>query len=143
MDDQVSFVELSIDGAYDRPSTYISDLLCFYYDRCRSPLTGPGTGGAKRLVRASAEGSPSTCCSLTIHPNPASEWIVCEVDLDEDDATGVLSVTDALGRTVLTKAVSGTRSSTVLDLQGLQAGLYTIELRANDRTTAHTSFVKQ
>lgn len=62
---------------------------------------------------------------LIIYPNPASQWITVEYDLQSiGDTKAVLNIIDATGRVVKSMKLRGNRNSVIVDLTTLQKGIY-------------------
>jgi len=64
-----------------------------------------------------------------IQPNPASGSATVELD---GDTEGTLTLTDLFGRTLTTMAVHAGTTTAALDLGGLPAGLYLLQLTTKD-----------
>jgi len=75
--------------------------------------------------------------SFTVYPNPATESVNLMLK-DVTDAT--VTVTNVLGKTVLTQAISGNKAS--LDIKNLTTGLYFITLSAEGRQMTKKLVVK-
>lgn len=66
---------------------------------------------------------------LTIYPNPASQWITVEYDLQlSGHINPELNIIDATGRVVKSMELSGNRNSVIVDLTTLQKGIYICNL---------------
>jgi len=84
--------------------------------------------------------------TLTVHPNPAQDklnvWF-----MTENEGEAVLTATDALGHTILTKKVTTASGGQgfVLDISDLQQGIYFLKIELADLTRAPESikFIKQ
>lgn len=62
---------------------------------------------------------------LNIYPNPASQWITVDYDLQVIGSTNaVLSIIDATGRVVRSVVLRGNKNSVIVDLTTLQKGIY-------------------
>lgn len=69
--------------------------------------------------------------SFSMYPNPATDRLFMTVD--GAGTTVELSLTDALGRIVLVRELTGERN--VIDLSGFGKGLYLVHVRRNGRTS--------
>ncbi|MFN3876388.1 MAG: T9SS type A sorting domain-containing protein [Flavobacteriales bacterium] len=63
-----------------------------------------------------------------MRPNPATTWVAVDHVLTETPDHAVLILADALGRTRASRSLSNQRGQSVLDLQGLEPGVYTVRL---------------
>jgi len=120
-----------VNDHYDRPATWAMNLLCFHYGICRAPLTGGSEDEgpkARKLPNQAAAGLPR----FALAPNPARNWTA--VKLQVIDGESVVLLRDALGRIVLRQHVVANGMDHVLDLRGLGAGQYTVELQRNGLT---------
>lgn len=62
---------------------------------------------------------------LIIYPNPASEWITVEYDVQATECTfAILEIVDATGRIVKSMELRGNKDSVIIDLTTLQKGIY-------------------
>lgn len=113
-----------IDGEYDRPATWISNMLCFHYGICRSPLTG-GESEPKTLQRSSPEKPASTERSFKLQPNPASTFVTLNFELLPTENSARLLVQDAQGRIVATENLQGNVGQVVFDTRRWAKGVYT------------------
>jgi len=76
---------------------------------------------------------------MAVYPNPTYTQLT--VDLELAVAHGLLILKDAMGREVLRQSATG--HYTLLDVSRLAAGVYTLELRGNDRRLAIERVVVQ
>ncbi len=129
---EIAVWEGMIAGHYDRPSNYISNLLCFYHYRCRAPLTGGGSDEGKSMPFPRGMKKRSQEQHFTLHPNPASVWVTLTYELESaEDAW--FHVRDQLGRRIRSQQITSAKGQVVLDLRGFQAGVYTVELVCGER----------
>ena len=119
--------QLAANGS-DRPTTWINNLLCRYYDQCTAPFTGGGGSSTPKARRSTALGQADPANLLSLRPNPANTWVAVDHLLAEAPDRAMLELADALGRIRASRPLSGLRGQTVLDLQGLEPGLYTVHL---------------
>jgi hypothetical protein len=78
----------------------------------------------------------SLLLKFSLFPNPASQWITVEYDLQViGNTNAVLNIIDATGRVVKSLELSGNKSSVVVDLTTLQKGIYLCNLVADKHTT--------
>lgn len=81
---------------------------------------------------------------LIIFPNPASQWITVEYDLQSiGDTKAVLNIIDATGRVVRSIKLHGNMNSIVVDLTSLQKGFYICKLINGKHTVSSKKFTKQ
>lgn len=123
-------LETLIAEAYDRPATWMQNILCFHYDRCRTPMTGgdveaPKSRGAQYAVNAHSPIAPF----LKVYPNPASNWSAVDYDVMEGADRAQLVVRDVLGREVFLRSLGINKGQVVLDTRIFAKGLYTVELQ--------------
>lgn len=80
---------------------------------------------------------------LIIFPNPASQWITVEYDLQSiGDTKAVLNIIDATGRVVRSINLNGNMNSIVVDLTSLQKGFYICKLINGKHTVSSKKFTK-
>src|SRR5690606_438211 len=116
-------------AAYDRPATFITNLLCFGYGICRPPSTGGDDGTPKSLPRTELPAAGKLVQALlAIHPNPADAWVAFDYDLlvPPDDAQ--LVIRDITGREVYRKVLLEARQQVVWDTRMMAPGTYTATL---------------
>lgn len=81
---------------------------------------------------------------LNIYPNPASEWVTVDYDLQVSGSTfAVLEIVDATGRVVKTIRLKGNKNSLVVDLTSLQRGFYFCNLLTDKNRISSKKFTKQ
>ncbi len=121
----------------DRAATWAQNILCFHYDKCRAPLTG-GEGGTPkaRNVISTEIGSPMLA-SLHIYPNPASNYVVFEVDLASEPKGAAIRIQDIAGRVLKQLIVTSKEQQVVLDSREFAPGSYSV-LLSNTGTTLQT-----
>jgi hypothetical protein len=81
---------------------------------------------------------------IGIFPNPVNDALNINYSMEEDAQVSV-TVTDLLGRTVMTRAsqeFAGSTNTSTLDVSKLQNGYYFISVEANGEVSTH-KFVKQ
>ncbi|MBK8497275.1 MAG: hypothetical protein IPL52_00315 [Flavobacteriales bacterium] len=128
---EVAELEALILDQYDRPATWISNLLCYQYGLCRSPRTGGDDGITPKSlpVRPRVEVSTPSTATLTLQPNPANAWVAISYDLRKAPVKAELVVRDMLGRTVYQSVLAQQEGQTVWDTRSTPAGPYSVELR--------------
>lgn len=67
--------------------------------------------------------------SMSIHPNPASEWAAVDYVLPCDTKDGLQIVEDITGREVVRHALTDARGQWVLDTRTWAPGVYSVQLR--------------
>jgi hypothetical protein len=81
---------------------------------------------------------------LNIYPNPVSEWVTVDYDLQVSGSTfAVLEIVDATGRVVKTIRLKGNKNSLVVDLTSLQRGFYFCNLLTGKNRISSKKFTKQ
>ena len=131
------------DGQYDRAANWISNLLCVYYQHCRSPRTGGEAGGAKSQRTRSNSSAERMADAITIAPNPTQTWATVTYDLVEAPETGMVILKDVTGRVVLSEAIVGKQGQIVLDTRGLGKGSYMVYCTSDDRTLLVSQLIVQ
>ena len=72
---------------------------------------------------------------LYIYPNPASQWITVEYDLQLiGNTSAVLNIIDATGRVVKSMELRGNKNSVIVDLTNLQKGIYFCNIVSSKHT---------
>ena len=135
-------LEVLIDGAYDRPATWAQNLLCFAYDRCRSPLTG-GTGDRRPSILQHTVPPGSALPNLTVMPNPATTWLAMNVRLNSAPDQASVVVRDVVGRVAWQGAVGAMEQQVLWDCRGVEPGSYTVELVNAGAIVATTKLITQ
>ncbi|MBK6540141.1 MAG: hypothetical protein IPG10_02415 [Flavobacteriales bacterium] len=126
---EVAELETLAAGAYDRPANWASNILCFYYDKCRSPLTGGGGHAPMMpLPWAGLEATSITEPSLSLQPNPAAAWVAAKYVLDHDPGEAWICVRDVNGKEQLRSKIVQREEQVVFDLRALAPGAYTVVL---------------
>jgi len=115
-----------IQDQYDRPATWISNLLCFHYGICRSPLTG-GESEPKSVQRDGKDATSTDRRSFKLQPNPASTFVALNYTLKASETSGSVRVIDANGRTLATDKLSGNVGQVVLDTRTWAKGVYAVQ----------------
>ncbi|HPT14391.1 MAG TPA: T9SS type A sorting domain-containing protein [Bacteroidales bacterium] len=68
--------------------------------------------------------------SVTVKPNPASEWAAFDYTLPENTADAVLTIYDAYGKKVETFTLTSRQGQKIWDTRQLPAGIYFYSLKA-------------
>lgn len=120
-----------IQNAYDRPTSLVSNLLCYGYGICRPPLTG----GEVDLMTKHLPYTPLPAQwehlkpVISIKPNPASNWVEITYDLQIQTPDAMILIHDAMGRVVHSEKLKDRQGKLVWDSRSAAAGSYTIVLR--------------
>lgn len=126
---EVAALKASIDGVYDRATNAISNLLCYHYGECRSPLTGGDDAAPKSLFAITRPANaPGPEVLLTLFPNPAAAWVTCASTMQGIVENALIRVKDGTGRPVAQVVVTTAHGQSLLDTRDLAKGLYTVEL---------------
>jgi hypothetical protein len=116
-------------STYDRPATFITNLLCFGYGICRPPSTGGDDGTPKSLPRTELPAAGKLVQALlAIHPNPADAWVAFDYDLLVPPDDALLVIRDITGREVYRKVLLEARQQVVWDTRMMAPGTYTATL---------------
>ncbi len=127
---EVATLQALMGEAYDRPATWISNLLCFGYQLCRPPLTGGEEDGERRpmpYTSLPAKGAIAQAV-LRIHPNPASTWVALEYDMLVEPTNAALVIRDLTGREVYRTSLPDQQQEVVWDTRQTTPGSYTVVL---------------
>lgn len=123
-----------VSEANDRPAWWAQNVLCFFYQRCRSPFTG-ADGNEQRVLHS---GGPSSVepegAWLRIQPNPASTWVAMDHHVPVPVEHAQLVIRDLSGREVRRFALANSEGQTLWDVRAAQPGAYTVELLSAGRT---------
>lgn len=113
----------------DRPAVWISNLLCYHYERCRTVHTGgeEPTGAPKSLKEKPAMPDAPNGAALTLAPNPAKNWMAITYSLPQEGA-GRIVVKDVLGKDVLSETVASKTGQLIWDTKQHPGGTYTVLL---------------
>lgn len=135
-------LEALIDGAYDRPATWAQNLLCFAYDRCRTPLTG-GTGDRRPSIMYQAVQAEEAHPQLTVMPNPATTWLAMNIRLNSTPDQAYVVIRDVMGRVVWQASIRAKEEQLVWDCRRLEPGPYSVEVINGGASVAATKFIAQ
>lgn len=127
---EVATLQALMGEAYDRPAAWISNLLCFGYQLCRPPLTGGEEEDDRRSLPYTALSSNAALsqAALSIHPNPASTWVVLDYDLLVEPTEAALAIRDLTGREVYRRTLTDRKQEVVWDTRQIAPGSYTVVL---------------
>jgi hypothetical protein len=89
----------------------------------------PSYSTLRRLPAANEKGA-----ELTVFPNPAKTHIT--ITYHTHSLNGVIQITDATGKVVLERSISGKQGDCLMDVQNLKSGLYFVQLRQNNAILA-------
>jgi hypothetical protein len=134
---EVDQLKALIADQYDRPANWISNVLCLYYDECRSPRTGGHIGGEKSVRRTNTQQMESLENGILIAPNPTQTWATVTYSLGDEPIDGRILVKDLFGRVVLTERMTSDQGQVVLDTRRLSKGVYLVEC-LDDRNVLHS-----
>lgn len=116
------------DGTYDRPSTWIWNLLCYGYGRCRDVPSG-GDQPTLRAYRPQADGSGAAVqLALGLVPNPADVATTFVYKLTDPFSSGSIVIRDAAGRELARHALRGSEGQHLWDTREVPPGAYSIDL---------------
>jgi hypothetical protein len=130
---QLSTLTALADQAYDRPSRWARNILCFHYGECAPPLTGGEDEAPKALFAPRRAFAAEMENPMKLAPNPARNWTACTYRFTGDVTQATLTVKDALGRTLQVHRLSAAEGQVILDTRSLGAGMYTVELLQGTR----------
>ncbi|MBK9274653.1 MAG: T9SS type A sorting domain-containing protein [Flavobacteriales bacterium] len=135
-------LEALIDGAYDRPATWAQNLLCFAYDRCRTPLTG-GDSDRRPSIPYQAAQTEGAYPVLTVMPNPATTWLTMNIRLTSDPDQTFVAIRDVMGRVVWQAALGTQEQQVVWDCRGVEPGPYSVEVISGGASVAAAKLIVQ
>ncbi len=78
--------------------------------------------------------------SLTIYPNPSSNYFIFDLGIPQDEA--VLELLDEMGRVVMIRKFESIQSDQVL-LVGIQSGIYVVRISYKNGLTSYTKLIKK
>ena len=78
---------------------------------------------------------------LKVYPNPASEYVTIEYNIEENGCSGELLLLDNLGKVVRSEFLFHTKNSTIISTDNLVAGLYYVYLNCNGRVLASEKLI--
>lgn len=70
--------------------------------------------------------------TLVLMPNPATTWTAVDYNLPKDDTKATVTITSALGVTMLSSELNGRQGQKVLDLRHLSDGVYVYTVRCGE-----------
>ncbi|MBQ8959027.1 MAG: T9SS type A sorting domain-containing protein [Bacteroidales bacterium] len=70
--------------------------------------------------------------SVSVKPNPATTWTAVDFTLPGDATKATITITSALGVTVLSSELNGHQGQKVLDLRNLSDGVYVYTVRCGE-----------
>ena len=125
---EVAELDALILDRYDRPATWISNLLCVVYGHCRPPMTGGGGELEMRRLPQFEETNARTWNRLAVQPNPASITTTFTYVLQQVPHDAWLTVTDMIGRMVHHERIAQQEGLSIFGVSGLSAGVYTVNI---------------
>lgn len=128
--EELDQLEALIGEEQDRPAVWISNLLCYHYERCRTVHTGGEEmqGDPKSLTNKPTVADQPATAELTLAPNPAINWQSISYKLPANERTGDIVIQDLAGRVVNTMWISGPQGQLVWDCRVVPSGTYTCRL---------------
>jgi len=115
-------------GQRDRVATWAQNILCFHYGQCRAPLSGGDGGTPKRRQSEAMSELQAQGSALHVYPNPASHYVVFEVELIAEPTNAAIVVQDITGRILKQLIVTSRSQQLVFDTRELATGTYSIQL---------------
>jgi len=67
--------------------------------------------------------------SISVKPNPASEWAAIDYTLPHQESVAVLEITDANDKSIETMNLSGNQGQKLWDIRNMPSGSYIIAIR--------------
>jgi hypothetical protein len=132
-----------VDDQRDRAATWAQNILCFYYNKCRAPLTG-GSGATPKARSVSNENvDQAILANLRIYPNPATNYVVFEVNLDTEPLSSAIVIQDIAGRVLKRMIVANKEQQLVLDSREFAPGTYSVLLQNNGATLQTKNLIVQ
>jgi hypothetical protein len=61
---------------------------------------------------------------ISVEPNPAKEWAVFKYSLPDNDAEGVIMISDASGKLITTIPINGKQGQKIWDTREIKSGMY-------------------
>ncbi len=130
-DAEVDQMKFLVEGQNDRPSNWMSKLLCAHYGNCRAAYTG-GDDGAPKALPYTAPLEAKSGNWMRVLPNPASTWVAIDHQLARSPVNGFIVIRDITGREVYRTKIIQERGQHVWDSRTSRAGAYMVELRDGD-----------
>lgn len=78
---------------------------------------------------------------VTIHPNPASQWVAVDYKLPYPAGNGILLITDALGKQIQQVVISEIIGQYIWDSRNIPSGVYLLNLIVNGKTIEQQKIV--
>jgi len=138
------------DRFYVNIGDYMSPGYCLVADLTGDSVTSYATGISAEAIaidyRENMVGIPdpehqTDLMTLSLYPNPATEWI--HVTFDSDMSVNEVTIVDLYGKVVMRKAMMGTNEGSLrIDVSDLPAGLYCLVVSTPGHPFAH-KFVKR
>lgn len=125
---------------HDRAATWAQNILCFHYGKCRAPLSG-GDGGTPKARRVVIGVTGPITANLHIYPNPASSYVVFEVELPAEPEGVVLVIQDIAGRELKRLIVTSKEQQLVMDSREYTPGTYCVLLSISGETVQSKNFI--
>ena len=99
--------------------------------------TMPGSGGGVRESGSAIDDSlmnKALGFTASVSPNPATTWTTVDYTLPVGTSRALFTVANTLGITVMSAELGGERGQKVLDLRGLDTGVYVYNIRCGELT---------
>lgn len=132
---EVDALALLAGDSHDRPGTWIWNLLCFGYGRCR-PTPSGGDQPTLRALHPAKPETPQPATLLSLAPNPADVAVTFRYDASGSDTPLVLIVRDAASREVQRIPVQNKQGQWLWDTRQVAPGAYSVDLLGGDRRLA-------
>lgn len=130
---ELATLQAMMGQAYDRPASWISNLLCFGYQHCRPPLTGGEEDGVPKSLPYTPLPAKDIAvqAALSIYPNPANSWVAFDYDLLVEPTNAAIVILDLTGREVYRIVLNESQQQKVWDTRQAAPGSYTVVLLNN------------
>ncbi len=89
-------------------------------------------GGDRIYTYTQEDLSKAMGMSVSVKPNPATTWTAVDYNLPKDDTKATVTITSALGVTMLSSELNGHQGQKVLDLRHLSDGVYVYTVRCGE-----------
>ncbi len=124
---ELGALEALIGDEQDQSAVWISNFICFHYERCRVVHSGGEAGEEKSAAHHDSIETKdrSMANSLTLVPNPATSWISISYETNDATGAGYIEVLDIMGRRAHQQRLSGNKGQVVWDCHAVPAGTYT------------------
>lgn len=121
--------------SYDRPSTWIWNVLCFGYGHCR-PTPSGGEQPTQRVMHPAKPDEAAPVKILTLVPNPADVAVTFRYEAKGADGNLAIIIRDASSREVQRIPLQNKQGQWLWDTRQVAPGAYTVDLLSGDRRLA-------